>query len=395
MARKTNQRGNLSSINKSFEIIDSKMDDIFKSTYNARQDNKKILDNITDDIYGTVNKILSGDEYIQNVPNITRLYSRLDKKLPSNSTVSTDDVRSIADVLTNNNLLSTMTTTPEVNRYIKLLDKQYDMICKYMPKLEHALAIKKDNVLSADNFSKNFINFISEKLSGEDKKIFDQRTTECRDRYKFDELCDKIYDDTSHYGEYILWCVPYKKAFEKLLKEKNVANIDAVRFESVAIMESGSFVGQSYRGKEDDKFINSLNENQKANNVNITFDKTFLLSESVIEYSKLQKTKNKIKQRGSVREAFLESQNINEAKINKPIFDPNIDYGKEFDKTASDGFVSVSKSDNEIKIDDIPGCITKKLIHHNVYPIYIEDVCIGYYYFEFSHSFRLLHPRQQ
>lgn len=389
MARRNAQRGSLSSINKSLEIIDSKMEDIFQSTYSARQDNKKVLDNITDDIYGTVNRILSGDEQVQNVTNITRLYSRLDKKLPSNSTVSSDDVRSIADVLTNNNLLSTMTTTPEVNRYIKLLDKQYDMICKYMPKLEHALAIKKDNVLSADNFTKEFINFISDKLSGDDKKMFDQRAIECRNKYKFDELCDKIYDDTSHYGEYILWCVPYKKAFEKLLKEKNVANIDAVRFESVAIMESGSFVGSSYHGPEDDKFIASLNEKQKANNVNITFDKTFLLSESVMEYARLQKTKNKLKRSGSVREAFLESCNsaVTESKTSKPIFDPSIDYGKEYDRTASDGFIQSNgrkSGENDIKVDEIPGCITKKLIHYNVFPIYIEEVCIGYYYFEFS-----------
>ena len=62
------------------------------------------------------------------------------------------------DIMSNQALMNTMMADPEINRYIRAKDLQIDMILKYMPKLKEALNIKKDNVLSSDNFNKTFLN---------------------------------------------------------------------------------------------------------------------------------------------------------------------------------------------------------------------------------------------
>lgn len=384
MAKKTNDPKALGkSANASLDNLEQKMDDIFRSTYNSRQDNRKMLTKISDDIYDTVNRISSGSEQVKNIPNITRLYGRLDDKNGLDHTTN-DLTNSIQDILSNQNLVSSITAAPDINRYLKSMDSQYDLICKYMPKLEEALEIKKDNVLSADNFNKTFINFISDKISGEDKDVFDLRNTECRKKYKFDELAEEIYDDTAHYGEYFLWCVPYKKALERLLKEKGVSTIDAVRFESVSIMESGDYVGQFLEST--DKTLDKNNKEVSCN-INITFDKTFLLSESVLEYDKLQKIKAKINRKGSIRESFLNEASTDKLIPDTKILPDDLDYGKEFDNVANDGFITrKKKAKDAVAIHDIPGCILRKLDHYNVFPVYIEEVCVGYYYFEFSYS---------
>ena len=378
-----NRSRNINKINNSLDIIDSKMEDIFQTTYSSRRDNKDNLDTITDSIYNTVNDILSGDESIQNIPNVTRLYTRLNNK-NSIGNKDGDMINNIADALSNNNLINTISVSPDTNKYIKLMDSQYDMVCKYMPKLEKALEIKKDNVLSADNFNKEFINVVSSQLASEDKKIFDQRAIELKKKYKIDELFEKIYKDTSKYGEYFLYCVPYKKAFEELLKNKGGNLNNGIKYESCCILESGSFT-RDCKSDMSNEAVEELADLKSNGKLNIEFDKSNLLSEAVYKYHKAEKVKSRLAKKKSMKEAFIESVQNSNLKISNKIFDDNLDYGKEFDNIANDGLINTEKKNSdEIKINDIPGCICKKLKHENVIPLYIEDICIGYYYFEFD-----------
>lgn len=377
---KPNNRG-IKKVNDSLDILDSKMEDIYKSTYNSRRDNKENLDRITDDIYATVRNIVSNNSNLQNVPNVTRLYTRLNNKNNVGNSGG-EAINSITEVLTNNSLINTISMAPETNRYLKMMDVQYDMICKYMPKLEKALEIKKDNVLSADNFSKEFINITSDQLSSDDKKIFDERAEQLKKIYKIDNLFEKIYSETSKYGEYFLYCVPYKKAFEELLKSKggNLGN-NSIKFESTCLLENGN-VSKEYRHGISQELLSKFSETKS--NINIQFDKSNLLSETVWKYDRAEKLKSRLKKKKSMREAFYESVDNKKVKLDKKIFDDSLDYGKEFDNIANDGLVPTTKvKDDDINVNEIPGCICKKLKHENVIPLYIEDICIGYYYFEF------------
>ena len=106
------------------------------------------------------------------------------------------------------------------------------MICKFMPKLEDALEIMKDNVLSSDNFTKDFINITSGRTDKNYLVKFNDRAILLRDKYDIQDLFEDIYMKTSKYGEYFLYEVPYKKAYERLLVRKQRLSY-GVTYESV------------------------------------------------------------------------------------------------------------------------------------------------------------------
>ena len=95
------------------------------------------------------------------------------------------------------------------NRYLKELDNEIDTVCKYMPKLEEALAVQKDCVLSADHFSKDFLNF-EYPSSGKDADLFSERAKDLKRKYDLQRLAEEIYEDTSKYGN------PYQSYTQQL-----------------------------------------------------------------------------------------------------------------------------------------------------------------------------------
>ena len=105
-------------------------------------------------------------------------------------------------------------------KYIQAENYQYDLILKYLPKLYQAIEIMKDCVLSSDNFTKDFINVIANKSNKEDINIFNSKASNVVEKYKLQDLFEEMYLDTAIYGEYFLYLVPYKKAFERLLKRR-------------------------------------------------------------------------------------------------------------------------------------------------------------------------------
>ena len=351
--------------------IDTQMDDVFQSTYSSRNTNRKELDNISDELYDRVNSILSTNTDVQGVPNISRLYNRL----KGNNGKTSGDIEQInggvQEIFNDPQLLNMVATNPDINRYIKSLDEQYDMICKYMPKLKDALDIKKDNVLSADNFTKSFINASNETSStGERKELFDSRIKDIKERYKFEEKVDKWYDNASLYGEEFIWIVPYKKALDELIAKNSGIIPHNIRLESTNLI---------HEGKVDKEFF-QIPENFKGNfgDVKISFDNSGMLSEAVMEAVKAQKILTNSKK--SLYESFSEATSNGTVKLDKTI-------GSElqFDsyEVANDGLISGKKSDKDT-LKDIPGCIVRTLVHHNVKPIYIDNICLGYYYLEFS-----------
>ncbi len=351
--------------------IDTQMDDVFQSTYSSRNTNRKELDNISDELYDRVNSILSTNTDVQGVPNISRLYNRL----KGNNGKTSGDIEQInggvQEIFNDPQLLNMVATNPDINRYIKSLDEQYDMICKYMPKLKDALDIKKDNVLSADNFTKSFINASNETSStGERKELFDSRIKDIKERYKFEEKVDKWYDNASLYGEEFIWIVPYKKALDELIAKNSGIIPHNIRLESTNLI---------HEGKVDKEFF-QIPENFKGNfgDVKISFDNSGMLSEAVMEAVKAQKILTNSKK--SLYESFSEATSNGTVKLDKTI-------GSElqFDsyEVANDGLISGKKLDKDT-LKDIPGCIVRTLVHHNVKPIYIDNICLGYYYLEFS-----------
>lgn len=322
------------------------IDNIYRNTYLSQSNNLRDLNTIKNDIDDSIDNIVNNNRNTVGVSNISQLYNRIEIKNNKNDKEGNMNDE-LEDLFGNKALTDGLLSSFTENKYLKDYDNEIDTICKYMPKLIEALETKKDNVLAADNFSKDFINVIN--TSNVNKEIaFNDRIDNIKDVYNLNELFEDMYDNTAKYGEQFIYIVPYKKAFNRLLKQKN----SKVNNESV-IRES---------------FKLEINKDSKSNNsleldtFNVEFQMGGVLETACNEYNSLR--------------IVLEKTSS---------FDKTIDDDLEFespDNEGSEGFIDVNKAKNNKVNIDIPGCIVKKLKRENVIPIYIEDTCLGYYYIE-------------
>ena len=144
-------------INNKLDLLDQKLDSLYKDIYITRPDNKRNLNDILDKLDDAIDRIQDNEVSISGMSELLR---RLDK---SETTNSDKLINTVGELFNDQNLLSTVFSNSDINKYISAQNYQYDMICKYLPKLMDALEIKRDNVLCSDNFSKNYITSIQKK----------------------------------------------------------------------------------------------------------------------------------------------------------------------------------------------------------------------------------------
>ncbi len=400
-------------INKSLDRLDDRLDDIYKNTYAIDPSTRDQTDRISNDIFSSINTILTTNSSIQGLPDITQLYTRIEQK--NNGPTGAKVVRDLMDILGNDDLVNIIVADPEINRYIRAKDLQIDMVLKYMPKLAEALAIKQDNVLSADNFNKSFLNVVNKGLSEDDQKTFSSQAEHLIRKYRLEEKFETIYENTAKYGEQFVYIVPYDKALKRLQQVKGtrkVADFPAATFESAYIIENHDIAN-----KEDDvsSFVGLKESLKDFPNVKIEYNMSNTLTEVVDGYNRALKAAEN--QEGkSFYEIFNQEMTVIEREdtlhetpeeaikkmsdTGKPVASDTITPARkkrldkimsddlEYDKlynTANDGLVAAEKIINGDKIKPIPGALFKLLKHENVIPIYIEDICLGYYYIEFQY----------
>ena len=409
-------------INKRIEELTDKINNLYKSTYSADSRNLQAFTTISNDIVKSVENILSTNAGIQNMPNIAELYSRLDKKGNTFKHITGD----LEDIMQNSDLMNSFMMNPEINRYIKTKDLQVDMILKYFTKLEEALSIKKDMVLCSDSFSDSFLNINNTNIYDmQEKSVFVNNCKRLNQKYKIEEFFEDTYDDTAKYGEKFIYLVPYKKAFEALEKAKAKQNGLILpitgTLESMIILENGVLKNSNNYSSiklessySTSKYINGLNSK-----INVIFNKTGIISNTLNEIKKAEEIYNKYKG-SSLREQFLQEIHImqeQERKINEgddltnkaksntgdpigtddisirgkkyrmdKVAPDHLEYDKLYDK-ANDGLLTNNGDNNRGgKIDEIPGCILRKYERADVIPIYVDEVCLGYYYFDFTYK---------
>ena len=406
--------------NKTYDF-QNHLDAIYQQLYSTDISGKQQLDGIVDDISQSINSILSTNSDIQGLPDISQLYARILKKngeLVGNSKI----INGLMDIMSNDSLMNTLIADPEINRYIKQKDLQIDMILKYMPKLAEALNVKKDNVLSADNFNKSFLNAINKALTQQDDQDeFARNANALIKKYRLEQKFEKIYDETAKYGEQFIYIVPYKRALERLQNNRNSRRVDAWQagvIESVDLIKNGALANPTDHNKViTDGTLKSLKEDLSTFKGNITLhmNEANILDEVLVNYVKALEVQNKNKGK-SLYESFVEEMeasklnegeeaiakmsdtgdplNTNGIRTNslRPaervsmdrIMPDELEYDKIYNH-ANDGLVDPNGV-NAGKLDDIPGCVFKVLKHENVIPVYIEDICLGYYYLEFRYG---------
>ena len=360
-----------------------------------------------------LDQIISNNTEQSGEGNISRLYRRL----LSNQN-NGDTIKAFKTMFEDRQLMSSIFTSYSQNRYLYDYDAEIDVVLRYMPKLKEALLVMKDNILSTDHFSKDFIT-ATNVSNLNDTVIFNKRMTEIKKYYNLLEKFEEWYFKTSMYGETFVYIIPYSKGISRLMRDKENIAIDRATMN----MESCEFIANGKKQPLPKKFDSVKSVIKEWGNLEIELCHSNCLTnvveaavsdyqqissiqeqsmyhyfnESVLEEEKPpakrdESTANGIDQRAISRDPSTTSGISKLRKKKDPPLIPDNqidDYLKAIDKepSADDGLINIgpdSKSSKKTKFD-IPGAIVKELDRHNVIPIMLDnEVCMGYYYFEFQ-----------
>lgn len=401
--------------------IQANIDDLYKNTYFTNNDNSKYIDSIKrkmdDDLEGLIDKAKAQN----GGTNMADLYART---LARNDTDSLNEIRS---ALEDETVLADIMDIYSQNALVRDLDREIDTVCKYMPKLDEALDIKKDNVLSADHFNDDAVRISIENVSGTGIKNDNSNKSEADGsdlelfarKYDLEAFRNELYSKTAKYGEQFVYIVPYKRALEKLIARTDGASL--LSEEGILTEESINEGLQSINETLSFRYTNTDESKLKSFGAQDLYD----LSESTlsdssleglksnnIEYSGLDIEINKtgvipgiIAQECNMRRIFSETVSLfgeeslgsaRNAYLSNSLYFKNIN--KKLKKAAQGGTLEgpTSLADDGLKdLDEptkasdaeqleIPGAVFEILEHDRVKPIYINNTCLGYYYIEMN-----------
>ena len=256
-----------------------------------------------------------------------------------------------------------------------------------MPKLREALDAIKDSVLTADNFDKENLTFGSPTVGPGDAASFNEEIEAIKRAYDLYDRVEKWYDNTSTYGEQFVYKVPYNKAFATLMNRRPetrytgfASNATGVR-ESAVILEGGA-IPDRYKNADwfDTSFLKASSAIQKSGlgDIKVEIVKDSVLDSAVNESAHMRKMVS-----------IAEQASIMEAKTEKILPDeafevPNeiVGKGRTKDSTSQEGIIggNITYSEKNFKV---PGMLIRELKHENIIMLYMDDICLGYYYIEF------------
>lgn len=386
---KNQQKSSNSLIRRLSDTVQDSLNNLYTKTYYSTPSNKQDLDRIKTRLDTSIDHIVSTNKSNTGNGTMSVLYSRMQQSI-SGARGEGEEARKLEELINDNQIIESglmgfINNTTTVFDY----DNKIDTILKYMPKLQEALDTRKDNVLSADHFTKDFINVVTSNVNN-DSATYNEHIKSIKETYHLLELVDEIYDKAAKYGEAFVYIVPYKKAVARLLRNKNSIRGDLNIKEGAIITESGSFVtsplpvGLTANDFEAAGFgdiqvefstgaINSVIENT------IKFEKTSRsLNEMSLNYEGAEFSEETILEEAS------NVRDVVKGQFDKTIKDDLTFDG--FDDRGQDGLIDRNHVNNRKGKDDkfinVPGTIIKILERKHVIPIYIENYCFGYYYIE-------------
>lgn len=377
MAKKDNVK---STVNKSIvtqlQIIKDRMANIYKDTYSADREKAENLEKITNDIENVVSSII--DRNTNDVSSISKLYSKLKLNQITSDKKYTD---SVLGYFENTEFMSQLLSSYSNNIWIKEMDAEIDTVCKYMPKLLNALDAIKDAVLSADNFEKEFCSFNAEGVTPSDLSKFAKKASMIKNSYDAETKIEEWYNTTSRYGETLVYNVPYDKAIRVLMdRRKSTKFSGGTMYEgsSIKVLSESSYVSNANKYNELKKILGNLDSSTVNTNLVLEVSNGGLLESAITEVF----TCNNLM-------PIVESKCVEEQSLllESTSFDNTIPNDLEFpNDISSDGLVKRSKTkDDDDKIKS-PGVLLKELDHSNTIFLYMNNVCLGYYYLEFFNN---------
>lgn len=389
------------------------LDDLYRSTYYADKENNKQLQDIRADIDNSIKSIIDSNADTVGEPNISKLYERLLMGEQSNKDTITEFERIFGD----NEFVNNLANSYMDNRWVKAVDMEIDEILRYMPKLHEALLTIRDNVLSADSFSKDYLNIELDSPSPDSSEQFSHNIQELKQKYNLLKLTSEIYDDTSKYGEVFIYCVPYQKAIQRLIDRKHIMKNVVVK---TNYHENTIVIEDSLSGVESTIIKNTqgqFKEGEDDYNYNIQIESGVISSIVNDERNARDLFKNRDK---SLTEQFFIEQGLSEGIVDvrsdggvytySNTFNHDLEMNEKlpqhhnFDQTLGDALDLPGQDDTTVdglytggnateKIAPMNGCIIKKLKRERITPIIMNEICLGYYYFEFDEQMDLFEDR--
>lgn len=395
--------------------IDSSMNDMYGSVYYSNPSLAKTLSYMRVRSHRAIDGLMNSNISNIGATNISSLIIKADlQDMQSNEEI----IQAISTSMENETLINSIMQSYTQNSWIRDMDREVDMICKYMNKLEQALDCRREHVLCSDNFTNTNLHIRSRSAIGND--ITSAKNIETmKKKYNLSVLLDKVYRKIDKYGECFVYIVPYKRAISRLLKQQGNAfgDMPTVRTEGIQYVQqiSESFIIESSMdGNEIDIKEVSMEYHQNQNIV-FEMDHSGLIQSTIIDHDRINSILTdgaKLSLNESVLSEAIEKRHEPKAieldKYGKKAGDAERDSKKtvedefnkkkddfyKLDNLAQDGVHTLGdfnkRPGNTSKIK-IPGAVIKILERDMVKPLYIEDVCIGYFYIECDKRFDIEH----
>ena len=407
---------NPNKIKKDAKKIQDNISDIYKNTYFSDNKNSSYIDAIRRRMDNDINYLVDKSRSRTNGANISNLYAR--------TLAKTDDgmLKELQHTLQDESMLSDIMDMYSQNAILRDMDREIDVVCKYMPKLEQALDIKADHVMSADHFNKDSIEITVNTNDSNTSSNADPKYSQLKDmdslkkKYHILEKSREIYEKTAKYGEQFVYVTSYNKALKQLmqrtpgsdlLSENGLLNESTIEDNIDNISKELEFVYRDRPLEESSVYKEDLYDLSVDKSIpTFTEDNTSPYNDLKIELNSSGVIPSIIKQETSIRRVMNETSSLFSASGVKSgdTLLSNVSYLKnmnnEFKKFAKqggklespteltvDGFSDEAKAkEKEANKIDIPGAVVRILDHTMIKALYIDDVCLGYYYIETNKS---------
>jgi len=364
---------NLAQIKKLEKNIEGNLKSLYTDVKFADPSTSNTIEFMRNKMHRSIDKLMSNNISNSGVSNMSNLWTRT-KNVQSDKSI----ISGIADTFENEALMNNVMSLYSQNSFLRDIDREIDVVCKYMPKLCDALDTRKEHVLSADHFSKTSIN-IKNSSSIESDVATASNIKEMREKYDIDELIDRVYTEADYKGECFVYIVPYKKAISRLLdpsKNNNGVLTEATNFDYD--MKNQRLVTES---------VVDIERDTPDKGVTVVINKTGVLESAIVNHRKAEKIISENASLALNENGHILRKKMNEAKAKNKDIGEEINKNKEdfykVDSISADGFTATDKikgtGENDLKV---PGCVVKILDHTMVKPLYIDDICLGYFYIE-------------
>ena len=382
-----NKNANSRKIQNSLDMLSHQIDDLYNTTYYTTDNSEEYKTQIIDKLDDAIRQATQNDNEFKSLSSTSRLFRKLlksDNSGPNNKIAKNFGNGSDNDISTlfqTNELTASLMDSYAKMKWITELDNEFRLICKYMPKLQAALDIKRDAVLCSDSQTKEFLTIrsIGENGSEDRNTAIQNNISELNKTYDLHNKVERWYEDTAMYGEAFIYCVPYADALRVLLnKQKNTMT---------NLTESSNDLRKEMNKEGIDTSTMIIP------NLKVTFDHTNMVS-SIIEGNLfIQKNMGNENLRGLSETHFLFNESndnfrdhlVKDGRDHTVVkFDTTIDNEIEWeddDKTAKDGLVTDKDTNRKLNVN---GSVLKVLPRDKVIPIYIEDTFFGAYYIEIA-----------